>query len=284
MDSSPPLSPAVVAAPLAHTVGFIGAGKMATAMANGFIRSGLFQASKISAGCPNDWDSSELTALGVAIHTENESVALASDILILAVKPDVVATVLQELSHVLQKRQTLVFSVAAGITIAAMERSSPNVRYIRVMPNTPALIPGYGATVFCPNSQCSPEDARLAEKMFTCLGFCAQIPENLMDAVTGLSGSGPAYIFTIIEALSDGGVKMGLPRDLSTKLAAQTVLGAAKMVTASGQHPGVLRDNVASPGGTTIHGLHALEQGGLRNALINAVEAATKRSAEMGKK
>ncbi|GAV05376.1 hypothetical protein RvY_15522-2 [Ramazzottius varieornatus] len=267
-----------------NTVGFVGAGKMATAMAKGFIESGLFHSSNTFASCPANWDSSEIQEAGVTVYDENAQVAEKVNILILAVKPDVVKEVLQELSATIAKRNLLVISVAAGVAIESMEKALEKpARIIRVMPNTPALYPGYGACVFCPNSICTSEDAALAEKMFSSLGFCSQIDEKLIDAVTGLSGSGPAYVFTFIEALSDGGVKMGLPRDLSTKLAAQTVLGAAKMVTASGTHPAVLRDAVASPGGTTIHGLHALEQGGLRNAVINAVEAATKRSTEMGK-
>ncbi|XP_055335414.1 uncharacterized protein LOC129586299 [Paramacrobiotus metropolitanus] len=263
------------------TVGFIGAGKMATAMATGFFNAGLFKPSRMFASCPSEWDSSELQNMGVQVFEANLDVTERSDVIILAVKPDTVAPVLREVSQSLSKKQPLIISIAAGITIAALEKAHSG-RYVRVMPNTPAVNPGYGASVFCPDFKCSPDDAKLVERMFSCLGFCSPIPEYLMDAVTGLSGSGPAYVFTVIEALSDGGVKMGLPRDLSTKLAAQTVLGAAKMVVESGQHPAVLRDNVASAGGTTIHGLHALEQGGIRNALITAVEAATKRSIEMG--
>jgi pyrroline-5-carboxylate reductase len=178
----------------------------------------------------------------------------------------------------------LLVSVAAGVSLQAIgdRLGVPGARLVRVMPNTPCLV-GASASAYCPSAGATPEDCRLVDRLFNAVGRAVPVPEKLLDAVTGLSGSGPAFVFVIIEALSDGGVRMGLPRDLATQLAAQTVLGSAKLLLESGLHPGVLKDMVASPAGTTIAGLHALERGGLRAALIDAVEAATRRSAELGK-
>src|SRR5205807_6670554 len=155
-------------------------------------------------------------------------------------------------------------------------------RLIRVMPNTPCLV-GASASAYTPGESATAEDTALVDRLLNAVGRAFRLPEHLLDAVTGLSGSGPAFVYVMIEALSDGGVRMGLPRDVATVLAAQTVLGSAKMVLETGQHPGVLKDMVASPGGTTIAGLHALERGGLRAAFMDAVEAATKRATELGK-
>jgi pyrroline-5-carboxylate reductase len=198
------------------------------------------------------------------------------------VKPDQVVGVLAKLRDQLTE-QHLLISIAAGVTLAKIESAlKPGARAVRVMPNTPALV-GASATAFALGRNATPADAELALKLFSAVGVALQIKESLLDAVTGLSGSGPAYAYLMIEALSDGGVAAGLPRDVATKLAAQTLLGAAKMVLETGQHPGALKDMVTSPGGTTIEGLHELEKGEVRASLINAVRAATEKSKLLGR-
>jgi pyrroline-5-carboxylate reductase len=175
----------------------------------------------------------------------------------------------------------LVVSIVAGLRLADLARGlGPEIRLVRVMPNTPCLV-GRGASGYCLGERATAEDGRLVRQLFESVGIAVEVEEKLLDAVTGLSGSGPAFVYVMIEALSDGGVRMGLPRQVATALAAQTVLGAAAMVIATGEHPGVLKDRVASPGGTTIAGLQALEAGGLRAALMAAVEAAARRSSEL---
>ena len=176
----------------------------------------------------------------------------------------------------------LLVSIAAGVTLARMESVlPPGARVVRVMPNTPALV-GASASAFALGKSAIAEDGQLAQKLFSSVGVAYQVKESLLDAVTGLSGSGPAYVFLMIEALSDGGVAAGLPRDIATKLAAQTLLGSAKLLLETGQHPGALKDMVTSPGGTTIEGIHELEKGGLRAALMNAVRAAADKSRKLG--
>ena len=209
-------------------------------------------------------------------------VAIASEIVILAVKPHDMQPLCQSLAKV--KGQRLYISIAAGIPLADLESwLGAKQRVIRCMPNTPALV-GAGASAFSRGKLVGDADAGLASRIFGAVGTVTEVPERLLDAVTGLSGSGPAYIYTIVEALADGGVLMGLPRASALQLAAQTVLGAAKMVLETGKHPAALRDEVTSPGGTTIAGLEQLEANGLRNALIKAVRAATARSKELGAK
>ena len=207
---------------------------------------------------------------------------LSSQAIVLAVKPQSMPQVLAELRPLVGPDH-LIISIAAGVTLSAMtDGLGSNRRLVRVMPNTPALL-GEGASGYCMGSATKPEDEATVRLCLDAVGRSYRVPEHLLDAVTGLSGSGPAFVYLMIEALSDGGVRVGLPRDIATALAAQTVLGAAKMVLETGLHPGVLKDQVTSPGGTTIAGLHALERGGLRAALMNAVEAATSRSQELGR-
>ena len=263
-------------------LGFIGAGRMATALARGFVAQGLASAEQMIASDPLPAAAQEFAReTGAKTTTDNAQVVAASDCLFLAVKPQQMAEVLAELCGKVTDKH-LVVSVAAGITLAALAKGlGPGPRLVRVMPNTPCLI-GQGASVYSLGPGATAADGELVGRLLSAVGVGCEAPEKLLDAVTGLSGSGPAFVYIMIEALSDGGVRMGLPRDLALKLAAQTVRGAAEMVLASGEHPAVLKDRVASPGGTTIAGLQALESGGLRAALIAAVEAAARRSAELG--
>ncbi len=260
--------------------GFVGAGKMALALLQGMVRAGVASPDRISAHDPSPGSTKTLAALGVESLASNLDLAHRSQVLVLAVKPQIMPQVLGELETVITADH-LVISVAAGVPLATLSAGlGPNPRLIRVMPNTPALV-GEGASAFCLGPRASPEDETLVRNCLSSVGRVLRVPETLMDAVTGLSGSGPAFVYVMIEALADGGVRAGLPRDAALLLAAQTVLGAAKMVLETGQHPGALKDEVASPGGTTIAGLHALERGGIRATLIDAVEAAWKRSAEL---
>lgn len=265
------------------TVGFIGSGRMAQAMARGFISTGIIKANNITASDPDPRMLKHIATLGVTTTENNKEVVNKSKMVVLAVKPNIVPPVLREVSEVVS-RDKIVVSIAAGVTLNTIEDNlPPNSRVIRVMPNTPALVLA-AASVLAPGSKSLPEDNDLVSELLRCIGICETGSEGLLDAVTGLSGSGPAYAFAAIESLADGGVLMGLPRDLATKLAAQTLLGAAKMVLESGKHPGQLKDEVCSPGGTTIAAMHKLEKGGFRGSLIDAVQAATNRAKELGAK
>jgi pyrroline-5-carboxylate reductase len=261
--------------------GFIGAGKMATALVRGMIRAGTAEPRSVRASDPVEAARAALAAeTGIAAAGSNVQVARESDVLVLAVKPQSMASVLVELRPEVTTDH-LVISIAAGVTLGTLARGlGEDRRLVRVMPNTPALV-GEGASGYCLGPGVDPEDEATVKACLGAVGRAYPVPEALLDAVTGLSGSGPAFVYVMIEALSDGGVRVGLPREIATALAAQTVLGAARLVLDSGLHPGVLKDQVASPGGTTIAGLHARERGGVRAALIDAVEAATRRSAEL---
>ena len=265
------------------SIGFLGAGQMATALARGWANAALLDAAKCSASDPYPEACERFTtATGIKTSASNATVVAKCDVLILAVKPYVLPKLLAEIRPQL-KPQHLVVSIAAGITLAQIaEGLGEKTRIVRVMPNTPALV-GQSASGFALGAAATADDAKLVEALFRSVGVAYQLSEHLLDAVTGLSGSGPAYAYLFIEALADGGVKMGLPRDVAIKLAAQTVLGAAKMVLETGQHPAMLKDAVASPGGTTIAGLHALELAGVRGCVIDAVEAGTKRAKELAK-
>ncbi len=263
-------------------VGFIGAGKMAAALAKGFIRAELVTPREIRASDPHEAARKNFTAeIGAATTASNADVAKQAAVLILATKPDQVPAALAEIRGVFTKEHLLI-SIAAGVTLAKLEAALPaGARVIRVMPNTPALV-GAGASAFALGKNATAADGELAKKLLSAVGIAFQVKESLLDAVTGLSGSGPAYVYQFIEALSDGGVASGLPRDIATRLAAQTVLGGAKMVLETGQHPGALKDQVTSPGGTTIEGLHELEKGKMRAAVMSAVRAATEKSKKLG--
>ena len=228
-----------------------------------------------------DLDSIKKT-YGVGTTTSNLEVAAASDIIVYAVKPQIMAPVLRETSETLDMSK-LIISIAAGVPLAAIESClNKDLRLIRVMPNIAASVKE-GAAAIAAGKHALKDDIQLAMSIFNSVGSCVFLKENyLMDAVTGLSGSGPAYIFLIVDAMADAGVKVGLSRQDALFLSIQTVLGAAKMLQETNAHPGQLKDMVTSPGGTAIAGLHTLEKGGLRTTLINAVEAATLRSKELG--
>ncbi len=267
---------------LKEKFGFIGGGKMAEALSKGIINAKLNSSDNIMISDVVPERLKLLTKeIGVKTTQNNKDVASFSDVIILAVKPQVMNEVLNSVKNDITRRH-LVVSIAAGIPIRFLESRLPEgVRIIRVMPNTPCLI-GASATAFALGKNATDADGQLVFQLFKAVGMVFQLDEKHLDAVTGLSGSGPAYVYMFIEALSDGGVKMGLPRDVSTILAAQTVLGTAKMVLETGQHPAQLKDAVTSPGGTTIEGISKLEESGFRSATIHAVEAAALKSKKLG--
>jgi pyrroline-5-carboxylate reductase len=271
-----------MANPVVDSIGFLGAGKMATALAHAWLAAGLVKTVHASDPLPEARENFKAQT-GVAASANNLQVVSSSDVLLLAVKPQSMPALVAQISPVLSKLH-LIVSIAAGITLRQLaDGLGASCRLVRVMPNTPCLV-GASASGYAAAPTATPQDIALVDHLLQAVGKAFCLPETLLDAVTGLSGSGPAFVYVMIEALSDGGVRMGLPRDVATALAAQTVLGSAKMVLETGQHPSVLKDMVASPGGTTIAGLHALERGGLRATLMDAVEAATKRSMELGQK
>jgi pyrroline-5-carboxylate reductase len=264
-------------------IGFIGAGRMAAALAGGIVRAGLAEASDIIAADPSP-DSRRRFEDDVAGRTtdDNSSVLAEADVVLLAVKPQHMAAALEPIATDWTDRH-LIVSIAAGVTLdtlAGLAGSQP--RYVRVMPNTPCLV-GHGASGYCLGPGASQADGELVGQLLEACGAAYEVSEPLLDAVTGLSGSGPAFVYLLIDALSDGGVRAGLPRDVSLALAARTVRGAAEMVLTTGKHPATLKDEVTSPGGTTIAGLQALEDRSVRAAMIAAVEAATRRSQELGR-
>ncbi len=268
--------------PLGKTIAFLGAGNMAEALVKGLLRAGVADPGEIVCSDRDDARGALLTGrYGVRFTRSNAEAAGAAALIVLSVKPQIMNKLLAEIAPVLDETK-LVVSIAAGVPIAAIERKvGRGVRIVRTMPNTPALV-GAGATALSAGEHATDDDLAQARALFDAIGKTVVVDESLLDAVTGLSGSGPAYIFLVIEALSDAGVKMGLPRVVAQELAAQTVLGSAKLLIETGEHPGKLKDQVTSPGGTAIAGLHTLEAGGLRTTLMNAVEAATKRSRELG--
>jgi pyrroline-5-carboxylate reductase len=268
---------------LDKTIGFLGAGNMAEALIRGLIHGNVLGADRILASGPRDERLDELrAAYGITTTRDNVELAGKADILVLSVKPQILESVVREVASELRPG-VLVISVAAGIDTRAIEGNLlPGVRVVRAMPNTPALVRA-GATAISRGVHATDADVAEARVIFDAVGITVTLDESHLDAVTGLSGSGPAYIFLILEALADAGVKVGLSRRNAQRLAAQTVMGSAKLLLDTDEHPGKLKDMVTSPGGTAIAGLHTLEEGGLRTTLINAVETATKRAKELGR-
>ena len=261
-------------------LGFIGAGKIVEVIAKGLITSGVTKTNNIQASAPTDTDVEAMSKLGAMTTLSNTDIIRNNKVVILAVRPHVVQKVLTEISADITDEH-LIVSVAAGITLDAMQNIlPPGVKVARVMPNTASQVME-GVSTFCVGKEGSSEDKAIVKKMFSSLGLCVEIDEKLMDVAAGFSGAGPAYVYTIIQALADGAVRGGIPRADALGMASQTVLGAAKMVIETGKHPIQLRDEVCSPGGVTITGVHALESGRLGATLMNAVTDATHRSAEI---
>lgn len=265
-------------------IGFLGAGNMSSALIAGLIAGKAFGKDEIRASDPTAERLAELSAAhGIATSSTNAEIVRWANVVVLAVKPQVVPAVLAECGA-LATSEHLVISIAAGTSIATLEGGlGKGARVIRAMPNTAALARA-SATAVSAGSHATAEDVRAAQSLFDSVGRTVVLPEHHLDAVTGLSGSGPGYVMLFVEALADGGVKMGLPRDVALLLATQTVLGSAKLLLDTREHPARLKDMVTSPGGTTITGLAALEAGAVRSAIINAVEHATRRSAELGRR
>jgi pyrroline-5-carboxylate reductase len=264
------------------TLGFVGGGQMAEALIRGVLAADLIAADTIRVVEPDAARCAYLTEhYGLTCVPDAALLCETSEVIILAIKPQLAAKVLSQYRLFVDERHLLI-SIMAGVTLDALAQAvSPTARLIRVMPNTPALVLA-GAAAFSPNQQATERDREIATALLSAVGTCVELPEHLLDAVTGLSGSGPGYVFTFIEAMIDGGVLAGLPRPVAEQLVAQTVLGSAKLALESGEAPAVLKGRVTSPGGTTIAGIHALEKGGLRSAVMSAVQAATERSKELG--
>ena len=263
-------------------IGFLGAGNMAGALIQGLLQAGVVKPADILASDVNEDRLKQLVSQhGIVVTQDNHELVRESSILVLAVKPQVVDKVLASVGGEVRK-ETLVVSIAAGVPIALLEaRLPPGTRVVRSMPNVAALALA-GATAIAAGTHAGASEMQSAKALFDSVGRTVTLDESLLDAVTGLSGSGPAYVMLIIEALADGGVKVGLHRDTALLLAAQTVFGSSKLLLDRGEHPGRLKDMVTSPGGTAIAGLHTLESGALRKTLMDAVESATKRAAELG--
>ncbi|MBX5483142.1 MAG: pyrroline-5-carboxylate reductase [Myxococcaceae bacterium] len=265
-----------------RTIAFLGAGNMAEALIRGLLKAKAAEPTQLIGTTRRPERGEELTkAYGIRTTLDNVAATREADVVILAVKPQALDKLLVQIAPAVD-RHKLVISIAAGVPIGALERKlGAGARIVRAMPNTPALV-GRGACAIAAGEHATEDDLALAASIFDSVGITTVVEESLIDAVTGLSGSGPAYIFLIIEALSDAGVKVGLPRYTAQKLATQTVLGSAHLLMETQAHPGQLKDQVTSPGGTAIAGLHTLEAGGLRTTLIDAVEAATRRAKELG--
>ncbi len=263
-------------------LGFLGAGNMSGALIKGLLHAKVLPPERILASDVKADRLEQLRKLhGIRTTTDNHALLRESDVIVLGVKPQAIDKVLTDVGAEVRSDQ-LVVSVAAGVPIDALEARLPaGARVVRAMPNTPATVQA-GATAIAGGAHAREDDLRIARELFEAVGRVVVLDEGLLDAVTGLSGSGPAYVMVIIEALADGGVKVGLHRDTALLLAAQTVFGSAQLLLETGEHPGRLKDMVTSPGGTAIAGLHTLESGGLRKTLIDAVEVASKRAAELG--
>lgn len=264
-------------------IAVLGAGNMGRALVRGMLKAHWATAKNFVATTRRAESAAALAAeLGIEAHTDNAKAAAGADVVILGVKPQIMPQLLDEVRPALREG-TLVLSIAAGVSTAAIEAALPGASVVRSMPNLPVNVDA-GATAYCFGAHARREHGKEARAIFESVGIAVEVDEYLMDAVTGLSGTGPMYVFQIIEGLADAGVKVGLSRDVAMALTIQTVLGAAKMAQQTGEHPARLKDRVTSPGGTAITALHTMERGGLRAILIDAVEAATKRSEELGKR
>lgn len=265
---------------MATQLGIIGGGVMGEALLSRLIAQGTYAPASIRVGEPTPQRRGTLEeTYGVTAIADNQAVLDTSDVVLLAVKPQIFPAVAAGLSP--QKPAQLVVSIMAGVTLPVLEKHFEGQPVIRAMPNTPATV-GAGMTAIAPGTHATADHLELAHQLFAAVGEVVQVPEALMDAVTGLSGSGPAFVALVVEALADGGVAAGLPRAIAQRLALQTVRGTAELLQSTDLHPAVLKDRVTSPGGTTIAGVAALEKAGLRHALIEAVQAAYRRSQELG--
>lgn len=268
-------------------IGFVGGGNMAKAICEGIIKKGLVQFSQIYVSGPHIQNLIWWQDRGANVSTENGRVVQDSDIIFLAVKPHILPLAIANIQETLAApvKSKLFVSILAAIDLQQLENVLESIeecpRVIRVMPNTPMMV-GQGVSVFSPGSKATPHDIELIKTILEACGVCKQVPESMINAIAALAGSGPAFVYLIIEALADAGVKQGIPRAMAVELAAQTTVGAAKMVLETGKHTAVLRDEVCSAGGTTIAGIHALESGGVRGSLMTAVEVSTKRALEIG--
>jgi pyrroline-5-carboxylate reductase len=265
-------------------VAILGAGKMGGILLQGFLKNNLFSADQLVATVQHEDRALALSAqLGVSVTTDNLEAARSADIILLGVKPIQVPGLIAEIHSGLSKDK-LIVSFAASVTTAAIEAGAGcELAVVRAMPNTPAMI-GAGVTALCAGTFCTAEQLAVAQRIFNTVGRSVIVDEKHMDAVTGLSGSGPAFLYIIIEALAEAGVNVGLPRDVATLLAAQTTLGSARMVLETGYHPALLKDQVTTPAGCTVDGILELEEGGLRVTLIKAVKRATLRAKELAAK
>uniref|UniRef100_A0AC35UH67 Pyrroline-5-carboxylate reductase n=1 Tax=Rhabditophanes sp. KR3021 TaxID=114890 RepID=A0AC35UH67_9BILA len=265
-------------------IGFIGAGKMAQALAKGLVTSGRYAAENITASCPKKDIKmlEECKVLGINTTFDNSEVVHNSDVVFIAVKPNYVSQVASEIAPVFERNHLLV-SIALGITIRNIENLLPTKsRVVRVIPNTPCLV-GAGASAYSMGSACYDGDSSLVHDLLSTVGYAVEVNETLINPTTSVASSGVAFMLAVIEGLADGGVKMGMPRDLAIKLAATTMFGASKMVLETDEHPAILKDAVQSPGGSSIFGMHELEKGNLKGIIISAVEAACNRSEAVGK-
>jgi len=267
--------------PKVTKLGLIGAGSMGGALIRGLLASGWTNKDNLVFYDPDPQRRAEMAQLGVRAARDNPEV-MQCPVVVLAVKPQVLPEVLAEIRDFTSPRQ-VVISVVAGAALKLLEEALPRCRVIRAMPNTPLMVQA-GMTALAPGSRAAPEDVALALRLFRAVGRAEVVAESHLDIITALSGSGPAFIAVFLEALADGAVKMGLPRSQALEFAAQTLLGTARLILEKNLHPGLLKDLVASPGGTTIHGLFALEQGAFRAAVMGAVEAAARRAEELGRR
>jgi pyrroline-5-carboxylate reductase len=269
---------------MSKKVSFIGCGNMAQAMIGGMVKSGVVSKEDITASASSNTNLNIVKEkYGIVTALDNKAAAKLADVLILAVKPNIYPTVIEEIKNYI-KEDAIIVTIAAGITMSFMEKVlGKEAKIIRTMPNTPAMV-GEGMSAVCYNSNVSEEELNLVLDLFKSFGKTEVIDEKLMDAIPAVSGSSPAYVFMFIEALADGAVRDGIPRAKAYKMAAQAVLGAAKMVLETGIHPGTLKDNVCSPGGTTIEAVYALERNNFRGTVIDAMKACTEKTKEMSKK